>query len=148
MLTKEIFPHATEETKAIRMRVFVEEQGFVTPEEEFDHYDEGGVHVLLRWDGEIAGTGRMIFEENAAPGRAKFGRIAVLPQFRKHTAHVGANVLAALVEEARSAGVKTVYLSAQCQAQKFYERCGFAAQGPVYDENGIPHVHMELTLEA
>ena len=146
MLTVEVFPHATEETRAIRTRVFIEEQGFVTPQEEFDRYDEGGVHLLARWQGEPAGTGRMIFEDDAAPGRAKFGRIAVLPQYRRHEAHVGAHVLAGLIAEARKAGVHTVYLSAQCQAQKFYERCGFAASGPVYDENGVPHVYMELKL--
>lgn len=147
MLTVEIFPHATEETCAIRTRVFIEEQAFVTPAEEFDAYDEGGVHVLVRWNGEPAGTGRMIFEESAAPGAAKFGRIAVLPPYRKHPAHVGANVLAALQQEARRLGVKKIYVSAQCQAQKFYERCGFTAHGPVYDENGVPHVFMELTVE-
>ena len=146
MLTIELFPHATEETRAIRTRVFIEEQGFVTPQEEFDAYDDGGTHLLARWNEEPAGTGRMIFEENAAPGHAKLGRIAVLPQFRRHPARVGAHVLAGLVEEARKAGVRVLYLSAQCQAQPFYERCGFTARGPVYDENGIPHVYMELTI--
>jgi len=146
MLTVEVFPHAIEETRAIRTRVFIEEQGFVTPQEEFDRYDESGVHLLARWQGKPAGTGRMIFEEDAAPGRAKFGRIAVLPQYRRHEAHVGAHVLAGLIAEARKAEVHTVYLSAQCQAQNFYERCGFTASGPVYNENGVPHVYMELKL--
>ena len=147
MLTVEIFPHATEETRAIRTRVFIEEQAFVTPAEEFDAYDEGGVHVLVRWNGEPAGTGRMIAEEGAAPGMWKFGRIAVLPQYRKHPARVGANVLAALENEAKKLGVTGLYVSAQCQAQKFYERCGFAVTSGVYDEHGVSHVKMEKSVE-
>jgi ElaA protein len=35
-----------------------------------------------------------------------------------------------------------VVLGAQVQAQGFYERLGFAVDGPEYDEDGIPHVPM------
>ena len=35
-----------------------------------------------------------------------------------------------------------VVLGAQVQARGFYERLGFAVDGPEYDEDGIPHVPM------
>ena len=146
MLTVSVFPHATPETRDIRARVFVEEQGFVTPQEEFDEYDEGGVHVLVQCDGVPAGTGRLIFEPEAAPGTGKLGRIAVLSAFRRTPARVGACILSSLEEEARRRGLTGLYVSAQCRAQGFYEHCGFVACGQPYDENGVPHIRMEKQL--
>ena len=42
--------------------------------------------------------------------------------------------------------VTTVKLGAQTHALGFYEKLGFEAQGPVYDDAGIEHRDMVLTL--
>lgn len=43
-------------------------------------------------------------------------------------------------------GVTRAKLGAQTHAIGFYERLGFAAYGPEYDDAGIPHRDMALEL--
>ena len=43
-------------------------------------------------------------------------------------------------------GVTTAKLGAQTHAIGFYEKLGFLAQGPVYDDAGIPHRDMTREL--
>jgi predicted GNAT family N-acyltransferase len=119
---------------AIRRIVFVVEQA--VPEEiEIDELDAGARHVLAYLDSRAVGTGRI-----TADGR--IGRMAVLADSRG--CGVGRAILAALIEIGRSAGVARLHLSAQCHAIPFYEKSGFVAHGPVYQEAGIDHRHMEL----
>jgi predicted GNAT family N-acyltransferase len=59
---------------------------------------------------------------------------------------VGAALLRRLVEAARERGDAEVLLSAQVHALGFYRAHGFSAYGAVYDEAGIPHQAMRLTL--
>ena len=74
-------------------------------------------------------------------GCAKIGRMAVLASHRG--TGLGALVLDALEREGVARGVRHFKLSAQLSARGFYERCGYAALGDVYDEVGIPHIDME-----
>ncbi|HHY02857.1 MAG TPA: GNAT family N-acetyltransferase, partial [Paracoccus sp.] len=52
----------------------------------------------------------------------------------------------AALDELRARGVTTARLGAQTHALRFYEKLGFTAYGPVYDDAGIPHRDMSLTL--
>jgi predicted GNAT family N-acyltransferase len=114
----------------IRLRVFVAEQN-VPEEEERDSYDESATHFLALWNCEAAGTARAIVK---APGRIKIGRVAVLAPYRKF------GLGAALMQAVEAAFPGAVFqLDAQVQAMRFYERLGYVAEGPVFDENGIPH---------
>jgi predicted GNAT family N-acyltransferase len=47
-----------------------------------------------------------------------------------------------LVNQATELGFTEVYLHAQAAAVDFYERLGFRAEGPEFDEVGIPHRRM------
>jgi predicted GNAT family N-acyltransferase len=47
-----------------------------------------------------------------------------------------------LVNQATELGFTEVYLHAQATAVDFYERLGFRAEGPEFDEVGIPHRRM------
>lgn len=114
----------------IRMTVFVGEQN-VPVEEERDSYEELAQHFLALWNCETAGTARAIIKE---PGRVKIGRVAVLPAYRKFG--IGAALMRAV--EAAFPGA-AFQLDAQLQAMKFYERLGYVAEGPVFDDAGIPH---------
>lgn len=120
---------------AIRRRVFVEEQG-VTPAEEYDGLDDACLHWLAWRDDEEAGTARL----REVEGGWKAERVAVLQCFRKHG--VGVALMRALEAEAWRRGAPRVLLHAQLAVVPFYERLGYAAEGPVFDEAGIAHRKM------
>jgi predicted GNAT family N-acyltransferase len=118
---------------SVRRRVFVQEQG-IPESEEMDQMDPRCRHALAYTaDGQLAGTGRL------APS-GKIGRIAVLPRYRR--GGIGAAIVTYLVNQATELGLPQVYLHAQADSVSFYERLGFRAEGPVFDEVGIPHRRM------
>ena len=138
MLTIELmsWEHARAEASRIRFAVFVEEQG-VPAELEMDEFDARSLHALAVQDGEAVGTGRLLPDGH-------IGRMAVLKAWRRHG--VGGRLLQALVQAARMRGEEHVVLSAQVRALPFYRAHGFRAEGPVYEEAGIPHQAMRRTL--
>jgi predicted GNAT family N-acyltransferase len=121
----------------IRREVFIREQQ-VPESEEWDDDDAISVHALVRLNREPVGTGRL----NPA---GKIGRIAVVAGLRGRG--IGAMITRRLLEEARHRGIRQPYLHAQLQAVPFYEKLGFASEGEVFDEAGIPHVRMKHALE-
>ncbi|HMM09264.1 MAG TPA: GNAT family N-acetyltransferase [Paracoccus solventivorans] len=124
---------------AIRRKVFVEEQS--VPEDlECDAADATAVHLLATLDGRPVGTARLLID--GAEG--KIGRVAILPDCRGTGA--GAALMRAALEELRARGVTTARLGAQTHALGFYEKLGFTAHGPIYDDAGIPHRDMSRTL--
>jgi predicted GNAT family N-acyltransferase len=123
--------------RAVRTRVFVAEQS-VSEEEEWDGLDPECRHVVAEAAAEgIVGTGRL-------HPSGKVGRMAVLPHWRGRG--VGAMLLLRLVEEARAQGLDSLYLHAQVAVLGFYGRYGFVAEGDEFDEAGIPHRLMRLSL--
>jgi predicted GNAT family N-acyltransferase len=52
----------------------------------------------------------------------------------------------AILDHARDAGFTLVILDSQTHAVPFYERLGFTAHGPEFDDAGIPHRSMRLSL--
>ena len=50
------------------------------------------------------------------------------------------------LRELRARGVREVALGSQTHAIGFYERLGFRAHGPEYDDAGIPHRDMTRPL--
>lgn len=124
---------------AIRRTVFVQEQN--VPEElEQDDHDATAVHLLAVADGVPVGTARLLIDGTTA----KIGRVALLPQARGKGA--GAALMRAALDELRARGVTTAKLGAQTHALVFYEKLGFSAYGPEYDDAGIPHRDMSRTL--
>ncbi|MCK8515791.1 GNAT family N-acetyltransferase [Methylonatrum kenyense] len=123
------------EAVVIRFGVFVLEQQ--VPEElELDLHDPDCVHWLVRAaDGDAIATARL------APD-GQIGRMAVMPDWRGRG--IGSALLRAMVDYAREAGLPTPHLHAQEQALGFYERQGFIAEGPGFDDAGIPHRAMRL----
>jgi len=120
----------------VRRQVFVVEQ-CVPEEEEWDDGDEVCVHVLATRNREPVGTGRL------SPA-GKIGRLAVLSEFRGRG--LGDRMLGMLIEQACHRGLLEVTLNAQVQVVPFYEKRGFKAEGPVFDEAGIPHRRMRKAL--
>jgi predicted GNAT family N-acyltransferase len=129
---------------AIRLRVFVEEQG-VPPDEEIDAHDRDdpiAVHALARdASGAPIGAGRFYVTE---PGVVQIGRMAVLAETRGTGA--GAALLRALVDEARRRGYTRARLHAQVHAREFYLKSGFSDDGETLWDAGILHQPMSLEL--
>lgn len=115
---------------AIRMEVFVNEQK-VPAEEELDAYDDTAIHMLARIDSQPVGTARAV---EKAPGVWKIGRVAVTLPYRQQ------GIGLALMQAIESAcPARQFVLSAQTHALRFYERLGYKAEGPVFDEAGLAH---------
>lgn len=125
---------------AIRRVVFIDEQA--VPEElEMDDLDGEAIHLLATVDGRPAGTARLLLRDEVG----KIGRVAVLADQRG--TGLGAALIRAALEELRAVpGITTAKLGAQTHALGFYERLGFTAFGPVYDDAGIPHRDMTRPL--
>jgi ElaA protein len=131
------------EALAIRLRVFVEEQGVPLDLEidEHDRSDAAARHALVRTGGVAVGTGRYYAADERT---AQIGRMAVLAPSRGSGA--GALLLEALVDAARGSGFARAHLWAQTHAAGFYRRAGFRDDGAVFLDAGIPHQPMSLDL--
>jgi predicted GNAT family N-acyltransferase len=128
-------PEQREDAFAVRIAVFVDEQG-ISREDELDELDASAVHAVGYVEGRAIAAGRLV----EGDGYGKIGRMAVLREHRG--SGYGAAILAALETEGASRGLREFRLSAQLSARGFYERLGYAAVGEVYDEVGIPHIAM------
>jgi YbgC/YbaW family acyl-CoA thioester hydrolase len=132
-----------EGARAVRTAVFVVEQA-IDESEEWDLDDAGAIHVVAS---NLAGlplaTGRLIYLGQPA-GHAKVGRMAVLRCSRG--VGLGDQVLQTIMKEASERHISHLSLHAQVSAQAFYARHDFAPVGDVFDEVGIPHQLMTLTL--
>jgi len=122
---------------AIRYAVFVGEQG-VPIELEHDAHDRTALHLLVTDpDGQPIGTARMLPEGHV-------GRMAVLRAWRKQG--IGSAMMRELIRIAGEAGTEHLFLNAQCEAEAFYRRLGFSAEGGVFVDAGIDHRLMSMQL--
>ena len=119
----------------IRFMVFVQEQQ-VPAALELDGHDADCIHALIEVDGQAVATGRL-----SPDGR--IGRMAVLASYRGQG--LGRSLLAGLLSAADQRGQHETYLHAQMHAIGFYERLGFIAEGPEFDDAGIAHRLMRRT---
>ncbi len=127
-----------EKLRAIRQRVFIEEQN-VPMDLEWDGLDEEANHFLaLNEMGLALGTARLL------PSTGQIGRMAVLKEQRGRD--IGRQLLKAAVDHAVEVGLQRVFLHAQTHAEGFYRKSGFLPSGAEFMEAGIPHIEMELAL--
>jgi len=123
---------------AIRRAVFIEEQQ-IPEAEEWDQFDETCVHYLAEDQTGPLATARLIGKGDSA----KIGRVAVMPAARG--SGLGARIMRVVLEDAKDSGFAGAELEAQTDAIAFYERLGFVADGPEYDDgSGILHRYMAL----
>ncbi|WP_299876809.1 GNAT family N-acetyltransferase [uncultured Sulfitobacter sp.] len=123
---------------ALRRVVFIEEQNVPEPDE-IDGLDPDCLHLLAVDGATPVGTARILIEGDMA----KIGRVCVLKS------HRGTGLGAALIRAALGAAqgqATQAMLGAQIHALGFYEKLGFMATGPVYDDAGIPHRDMVRPL--
>lgn len=135
----EIYEYLPEYAKEIRQKVFVEEQKF---ENEFDETDDISFHILIFVNNYAAGTARMFTEDGGKSYH--IGRVAVLPEYRKH--HLGSELVNAAVFKAKELGAEKCVLSAQVRVKDFYKNLGFIEHGDEYLDEYCPHIYMEKEL--
>lgn len=124
----------------IRRIVFIEEQRVPEPEE-WDTHDATCLHYLAADEAGPAGTARVI----ARGDSARIGRVAVLPSHRG--TGLGDRIMRSVMDDARARGFVRAELESQLHAVAFYERLGFVAEGPEFDDgSGILHRRMSAPL--
>ncbi|MCW2946942.1 MAG: family acetyltransferase [Actinoallomurus sp.] len=118
----------------LRVDVFVVEQACAYPELDGRDAEPGTRHVWLAGDSSAPAAYLRILDD---PGGARIGRVVTAPHAR------GGGLAGRLMQAAlRVVGDRTTRLDAQTQAAGFYTGYGFAADGPEFVEDGIPHVPM------
>ncbi|MFC5700086.1 GNAT family N-acetyltransferase [Cohnella faecalis] len=132
---------------AIRMEVFVDEQG-VPESEEMDEYDVLSApctHFLLWQDGVPIATGRWR-EYDDRPGAVKIQRFAVRARYRGTGA--GRVLMEGMERDARTRGFTQAVLDAQCTAEPFYLKLGYVTESEeAFLDAGILHVRMSRSLK-
>lgn len=128
-----------EAARAIRERVFIEEQD-CPPEEEWDGHDETSRHVLGLVDGKAVATARWRAVPHEEEIVAKLERVAVFPEHRGKG--YGRALVAYVLEDARRAGFDVFLLHAQVYLEAFYASFGFEPRGERFMEAGISHIEM------
>lgn len=132
-----VFEKLPDDAKAIRVAVFMNEQGF---KEEFDETDNDAVHLVLYSEDETPIATCRLFP-NKEMNAYTLGRLAVIKKYR------GKGIGSVMVGEAekyiKSKGGKGIVLHAQCRAVQFYTKSGFTEFGEIGDEEGCPHIWMK-----
>ncbi len=125
-----------EKAKAVRLAVFVQEQGYAAAGE-FDEDDAVCQHLLACVNGGAVGTARVHFTK---PGQLHMGRLALLATARGRG--YGAAMMHEVHRQARNLGADYIVLNAQQDKAGFYEKLGYAKTGETSLAEGRPHVEM------
>lgn len=130
------WPEEADALKAVRTRVFVQEQQ-VPQELEWDDSDPVCCHFLAEDRFEIP-----IAAARLTPG-GQIGRMAVLPPWRRKG--VGSSLLEEILRYMKRMDYPPPFLNAQSRVITFYRRHGFVPLGDEFEEAGILHQRMELS---
>ncbi len=137
----EIFNSPPPEAMDIRIKVFVEEQGFY---DEFDDTDNIATHFIIYSDDGLAVATCRVFPSEIE-GRFYLGRLAVLKEYRGKG--FGSKIVSEAEKHLISKGCKEIWLHSQCQATPFYEKLGYIQFGEIEDDQGQPHIWMKKELK-
>ncbi|MGI0486959.1 GNAT family N-acetyltransferase [Pantanalinema rosaneae CENA516] len=124
----------------VRQQVFQLEQG-VDAALEFDGLDDQSEHLLAVQDGQAIGTARIRYLN---PQVAKLERVAVLAIARGQG--IGKKLVETALAILSERQVREVCIHSQVAVRDFYDKLGFAPQGEIFEEAGIPHVKMGKDL--
>lgn len=120
----------------IRTQVFICEQG-ITEADEWDDQDLISQHFVIYDQDQPIATARLL-ENN------RVRRVAVLKAYRGQG--LGQMIMLEIIGYAQKQCRSVLTLSSQVHAISFYEKLGFIVQGNSYDECGIPHIEMTMSL--
>lgn len=124
----------------IRISVFVVEQN--CPYQEIDEADRSAYHIYMKDETGIQAYLRVL-PKGATFDDVSIGRVLTV----KRRCGLGSHILSAGIEAAKEKfDAKRIVIGAQVYARKLYENAGFVQSSNEYLEDGIPHIHMTLTL--
>ncbi|MBR5540248.1 MAG: GNAT family N-acetyltransferase [Clostridia bacterium] len=135
----EMFHGVPDAALAVRIPVFVEEQGFV---DEVDEIDGVATHVVLFDEAEQPIATCRVFEQEDT---YILGRLCVLKAHRGKG--YGSDLVAATERYVGSVGGERLALHSQYHAKGFYEKLGYAPDGEIEDEQGCPHIWMVKVIK-
>jgi ElaA protein len=122
----------------LRNEVFVVEQHCIF--QDADNNDFTPMHFMA-WCGEELAAYTRLFNKGITYPEASIGRVITSPKFRR--IGLGKQLMINSIDQIfKLYGEQPIQIGAQLYLKKFYESFGFQAIGEVYDEDGIPHVHM------
>jgi len=130
------------EIKAIRKAVFQEEQK-VEEALEFDGKDEICDHLIAYLDKQAVGTARIRYIDEKT---IKIERLAVLSTARGQG--IGKKIMQEALLIIASKDIAEVVINAQEYVKALYYKLGFAQEGEIFIEAGIPHVKMRKKLKS
>jgi len=124
----------------LRQNVFIIEQNCIYPD--LDNVDLSCFHLMMTNDSDLIGYCRII-EPGIAYNTSSIGRVIIKTAFK------GKKLGLQLMKEAilcckNNWPDSGISISAQAHLKGFYSSLSFVEQGKIYDEDGIPHIKMEL----
>jgi ElaA protein len=124
----------------LRFNVFVLEQQSLY--DEFDNKDFEAQHIFFSEDSKIVSYIR-VFKKDSNTGT--FGRVVVTKEYR------GKNLGYEIVQEGikyllEDLASKSIDIEAQQYLKKFYEKVGFVQVSDPYDDCGVMHIDMTLSI--
>jgi len=122
----------------IRKKVFIEGQN-VPSEIEMDNYDETSEHFITYLNDISIGCARIRQNDYI-----KLERIAILKEYRNKG--YGTKLTKWLINYCKQKKNREIMLHSQLYVVDFYKKFGFKKVGEIFDEAGIEHVKMILTL--
>ncbi|ELX8380768.1 GNAT family N-acetyltransferase [Providencia vermicola] len=134
------YPELVNHAFQLRQQVFTHEQGFPA-DIDVDECDDNALHVVLYIDHTPVAVLRCILHPHKV---IKVGRVAVLKQHRGKG--LGRKLMTFVEQYAKEHQFQSIELSAQHTAIAFYEALGYHTQGDSYDEDGMAHIYMVLSL--
>lgn len=130
-----VFDSLPKDALDLRIKVFVDEQGFV---DEVDEADSFATHLVMYEVEKPIATCRFFLKDDKVT--YMFGRLCVLKEYRGKS--IGREMLKTVEEIVKEKGGKAIILHSQYHAKPFYERCGFTQQGEIDYEQNKPHAWM------
>jgi predicted GNAT family N-acyltransferase len=126
---------------ALRRAVFEQEQQLPRVLDR-DAADFSADHVVAFETGDgCVGTCRMVRTDSRT---CQIGRAAVAPRARR--SGVGAAMMDALERLARLRGITELVVASQLGSEPFFSARGYARDGEVFQDQGVPHVPMRKNL--
>ena len=126
-----------QDAKLIRTQVFIVEQ-HIPEAEEWDDHDAISQHFVIYDQDHPIATARLLQNHSV-------GRVAVVKAYRGQG--IGRMIMLEIIAYAQQQARPHLQLSSQIHAVSFYQQLGFIVQGDEYDECGIPHIEMTMSID-
>ena len=128
----------------LRAEIFIVEQNCVY--QDVDGFDQGGLHVIGRLS--VDNGAQLVCYTRLLPPGAKYEGASIGRVVTKKSVRGGGIGKALMLNSLKYCkehwSDKAVTISAQQYLQKFYTGFGFETESNSYDEDGIPHIRMQI----